>query len=341
MKVLRKWIEDNAVNGQKIRLDNNEFMRARNAANTADINILKVNALNVVEFASIPQAAGTPSSANDLVNLGFLDQYVSGLMDGKDAVRAAATSQIALAGGAVLTVDGVALVNGDRVLLAGQTLPAQNGIYDVSGIGAAYTLTRSSDMDSSAKTTQGLWAKVVEGTAFTGYEFVLTTPDPIVLGTTPLTFIGYPAATTYVGGDMISISGSTISIDLQTNGGLESSNPGNVSGQIRVKVHAPALQKDKTIKLSASGEVEGLKARKQVFPLIAADITNGYVDLDQVAHESSIHVHASGSPTQNEGTDYTLNYTGGSGSKTRVSFAGDLTALLAAGDSLFTTYLYI
>jgi hypothetical protein len=50
-----KWIADDAVNDQKVKLRNNQNLRARNAADSADINILKVNASNEIEFASTPK----------------------------------------------------------------------------------------------------------------------------------------------------------------------------------------------------------------------------------------------------------------------------------------------
>lgn len=50
-----KWIADDAVNDQKIKLRNNQQLRGRNAANSADVNILKVNASDEIEFASVPK----------------------------------------------------------------------------------------------------------------------------------------------------------------------------------------------------------------------------------------------------------------------------------------------
>ena len=54
-QVQRKFIADNANNGAKIRLDNGETLRARNAANSADIDILKVRADDVIEFLALPE----------------------------------------------------------------------------------------------------------------------------------------------------------------------------------------------------------------------------------------------------------------------------------------------
>lgn len=50
----KKWIADDAVGAAKIKLENNTYLRARNAANSADVNVVKVNASNAIEFASTP-----------------------------------------------------------------------------------------------------------------------------------------------------------------------------------------------------------------------------------------------------------------------------------------------
>jgi len=68
-QVKKKFLENGAI----AKLLNNVYMTARNAANSADVDILKVNASDVVEFATLPQASGTPSAANDLVNKSYAD----------------------------------------------------------------------------------------------------------------------------------------------------------------------------------------------------------------------------------------------------------------------------
>lgn len=44
---------NDAVTDAKVRLRNNQFLRARNAANSSDISILKINASDVIEFANV------------------------------------------------------------------------------------------------------------------------------------------------------------------------------------------------------------------------------------------------------------------------------------------------
>jgi len=78
-------------------------------------------------------SSSTPTNADHLVNKAYADSLAAGLR-AKRAVRAIATSPITLSG--EQTIDGVSLVTGDRVLVAGQggdvsTGDSANGIYVV------------------------------------------------------------------------------------------------------------------------------------------------------------------------------------------------------------------
>lgn len=138
------------------------------------------------------QNASDASAATDLTTLQQVQALAAGARDIKDAVRAAATGNITLtAPGA--SIDGVTMAAGDRFLAHLQTTASAKGIYIWNG--AASTATRATDMDANAEVTQGLAVTVTEGTQKgTGatqtapVTWVLTTPDPIVLGTTSLTF---------------------------------------------------------------------------------------------------------------------------------------------------------
>lgn len=63
----------------------------------------------------------------------------------KKSVRAATTANITLSG--TQTIDGIAVVAGDRILVKNQTTASTNGIYDV----AAGAWTRSADADSASE----------------------------------------------------------------------------------------------------------------------------------------------------------------------------------------------
>lgn len=111
-------------------------------------------------------------------------------IDYKQATRVITTTNINLSGGAPNQVDGVNLSLDDRVLVIGQNTGSQNGIYfvDVVGTGSNGTWLRSGDTNSTGELEAGTIVMVTEGLIYADTQWKLTTNNPIVIGTTPLTF---------------------------------------------------------------------------------------------------------------------------------------------------------
>lgn len=105
-------------------------------------------------------------------------------LDIKTGCRVAATSNVDIATGGTMTIQGIALNPNDRVLLTAQTIGSENGIYVVAN-GA---WSRAGDADTAAEVTSALAVPVAEGDTANRALWLLTTPDPIVLGTTSLAF---------------------------------------------------------------------------------------------------------------------------------------------------------
>src|SRR6202008_4842800 len=95
-----------------------------------------------------------PTTGTDAANKQYVDGVAAGARDPKDAVRAATTANITLS--APQTIDGVALIAGDRVLVKDQTTGQNNGIYIVQ-TGA---WTRATDADTDAEVTNGMLVPV-------------------------------------------------------------------------------------------------------------------------------------------------------------------------------------
>lgn len=95
------------------------------------------------------------------------------------SVKAATTANITLSG--AQTIDGVSIVAGDRVLVKNQSTGSQNGVYLCVDPGA---WTR----ESAAWGPGTAFAVEPGGTANGGTVWMLTTPPPIVIGTTSLAF---------------------------------------------------------------------------------------------------------------------------------------------------------
>lgn len=126
----------------------------------------------------------TPAANGDAVNKAYVDTQISnvtGLFTSKGTVRAATTANIALT--APQTVDGIALVAGDRVLVKNQTAAAENGIYVVN----AGAWTRALDMDVWSE-VPGAWTTVQQGTTQADTTWLSTADQGGTLGTTAVTF---------------------------------------------------------------------------------------------------------------------------------------------------------
>ena len=110
--------------------------------------------------------------------------------DYKQSVRVISESNVTLSGGTPATVDGVSLALGDRILVAGQTAGAENGLYKVTvvGSGSNGTWARTKDGDDQGDITAGMTTMVTAGTSNADKRYKLTTNDPITIGTTALTF---------------------------------------------------------------------------------------------------------------------------------------------------------
>lgn len=171
-----------------------------------------------------------PTAAQDAATKNYVDTVVSGL-DPKQSVRLA--TNVALpantsAGSGVgktltadangaLSVDGVAVVASDRILVKNETPASDNGIYTVTATGSAgtpYVLTRSTDTDGSpaGEVTAGMFTFVEEGSVWSDTGWVLSTNNPITVDTTSLVFTQFSSAGVIIAGAGLLQTGNTIDI---------------------------------------------------------------------------------------------------------------------------------
>ena len=151
----------------------------------------------------------------------YINQIIQGRRQ-KEEVKAATTQNITLSG--LQTIDGIAIIQDDRVLVKNQTNQTENGIYNAN----ATNWTRTQDADTGEKLEHAT-TYITDGTQFKQSYTCIT--DNVILGTTDIVFAqieGYSPIQAGDGliktGDVLSIPGTTAriivnsdSIDIDAN----------------------------------------------------------------------------------------------------------------------------
>jgi phage-related tail fiber protein len=150
-----------------------------------------------------------PAAAQDAATKNYVDLTVQGL-DPKASVKAASTANIASLSG-TMTIDGVALVAGDRVLVKDQTTTSANGVYVV----AAGAWARALDLSTWDEHVSA-YLFVEQGTVNADVGYLCTVDAGGTLGTTAITFVQFNGAGQVVAGNGLTKTGNTIDVGAGT-----------------------------------------------------------------------------------------------------------------------------
>jgi len=157
--------------------------------------------------SSVILGVASPSADSHAANKAYVDSVAQGL-DIKESVRVATVANITLSG--TQTIDGVAVLAGDRVLVKNQTTASENGIYvaDASG------WSRSEDMPTGAEVA-GSFMFVEEGTSNADNGFVCASDDASdTVGTHDLSFQQFSGAGQLTAGAALSKTGNVIDVEV-------------------------------------------------------------------------------------------------------------------------------
>lgn len=158
--------------------------------------------------------AADPTQPQDLTTRSWVitqvEQSAAGISS-KPPVRAVAVANVASLSGAQ-TVDGVALVAGDRVLLTAQTAAAQNGPWVVAS--GAWTRPPAG-ADNDELIPGALWL-VLAGTVNAGTQWRLATTGTITPGTTAVSIVQFGAGATYTAGVGLTLTGNAFAVGAGT-----------------------------------------------------------------------------------------------------------------------------
>ena len=154
---------------------------------------------------------GLPTFGSDAASKAYVDNLIAGL-NWKDTVKAGTTANITRSG--EQTIDGVALVTGDRVLVKNQNTPSQNGIYEV-GTG---TWVRTFDMNHWDFVPSAA-VMIQQGTINGDTRWNCTSDAGGTIDTTAMTWVQFMGADNIVGGNGLTKTGNTL--DINVGNGIE------------------------------------------------------------------------------------------------------------------------
>jgi hypothetical protein len=189
------------------------------AGATATLNEISAPTTSFSFGSQLLTSLADPVSNQDAATKYYVDSVAQGL-DIKASVVTASTANIATLSG-LLTISGVTLTAGQRVLVKDQTASEDNGIY----LASATAWSRSPDANTWDELVSA-FVFVEEGTnADTGW--VCTINAGGTLGTTPITWTQFSGAGTYTNGTGLSLTGNVFSI---TNTAVTAASYGNANG---------------------------------------------------------------------------------------------------------------
>jgi hypothetical protein len=205
-------------------------------------------------FTSIATTTGTiatsPTIDTNIANKAYVDSVAQGLSF-KAPARVASTANIPTLSG-LLTIDGVTLVAGNRVLVKNQATQADNGIY----VAASGAWSRSADANTWDEIVSS-YLFIEEGTIWGGSSWVDTNQRGGTLGTTPIVFVQFSNNATYTAGTGLTLTGFQFSI---TNTAVTAASYGSATqvGTFSVNAQGQLTLAGNTTITPAVGSITGL-----------------------------------------------------------------------------------
>lgn len=304
-QIKKKFILNQAVDEQKILLLNNGALKSRNAANSADLDLLKLDGSNILTMLRLPRldaGAAAVSNAKDLTSKEYVDGEITTNVTNK-----------------------LGAVNGIATLDASGKLPSSQLTIDAFEYKGTW---------SAASNTPTL----ANGTGNKGDVYQVTAAGSVNFGA---------GAIAFEIGDKVVYNGTIWEKWDMTD------QVASVNGYTGVVVLSdadiavsPSIQGGSTVEGALTGlntavvALQGASVEfvQQKFTLSGTDITNGYINLANLAIQASINAFVDRLAIH-ETDDYTVSTVGG---VTRMTFVGNLVTpseqALAAGDVITVKY---
>lgn len=216
-----------------------------------------------------------------------------------------------------LTIDGILMTVGKRVLIYNQTAQAENGVYTVTTVGDGSTnwvLTRATDANTyGLRDPNALGYNdaffVTNGNTGAGETYVCTTSGVITFGTTAITFAQISSAQVYSAGTGLTLTGTQFSV---TNTAVTAGSYGSGSqvGTFAVNAQGQLTSASNVAIAIANTQVSGLGTMSTQNANSVA-VTGGAIDGTTIGATTATTVKATtvtttgtGSPTDGAGQVY-------------------------------------
>ncbi len=270
-----------------------------------------------------------PVGNNDLTTKLYVDSLALGI-SWKQPVNAGTTANITLSG--AQTIDTVAVVAGDRVLVKDQTAQAENGIY----VAAAGAWSRSPDADTYDEMISAL--VFIESGGQAGAAYYCPIQPGGTLGVTAITWNNFSVGGVYFagtglnlsGGDTFNISNTTVTAASYGSGSQVGTFTVNSQGQLtaaantNIAIAATQITSGTIDSARVSGSYSGITGVGTLTDLTVSNVITG-----------SISGNAATATTATSATSATTatNIAGGATGSVPYQSAASTTTFLAAGSN--------
>jgi hypothetical protein len=220
----------------------------------AEQDILTVNAHGDIVIGNARIVIADPVSPSHVATKSYVDSVARGI-EPRAACRVYADSNIDITN-PPLQIDGVNIAQNDRILLNGQTVATQNGIYVLSGS----ILRRAADANTSEDFARAIHTYVTDGSVYAKTGWICITTD-VNLDTTGIVFSPFSEPSTLLTGDALKFTGNVLDLE-----DLWSDVPGTIDGVYNV------------IQIDKYGRVVGVSVADmmtEVVPGIGIVVSNG------------------------------------------------------------------
>ena len=190
------------------------------AAAAATLNDIGTPTSSFSMGAQLLTNVADPVSAQDAATKNYVDNVAQGL-DPKGSCLVASTANITTLSG-LLTIDGVTVSAGDRVLVKNQTAQAENGIY----VASASAWARSSDMNTWSEVPSA-YTFIESGSTQSDTGWVCTSNAGGTIDVTPIVWAQFSGAGSYTAGAGLTLTGNEFSV---TDTAVTAGSYGNVNG---------------------------------------------------------------------------------------------------------------